>query len=247
LAEPFNISIPLPQNTLLPDAGTNFGPFEILSIKTNNSNSGDTLLELQLIAYDTGQYRLSEVMPGIIMDTSYFIKVTLPPENEIKEYGQLKEITIPAAEVNNLPPVWLIMLIVAVLGFVLFYFLRRKKKPEDLAFSDTKEDAIDILNHLKIEWAKNTITSTELGERLIHALHVHFKVSTKKSIAALYKAINRQATVLNKEEVKKCLRLSDAWRFGKQHADKATGDHTIEAITELILQPATGAKNQTHV
>jgi hypothetical protein len=139
------------------------------------------------------------------------------------------------------------MLIVAVLGFVLFYFLRRKKKPEDLAFSDTKEDAAAILTQLKIQWIENTISSTELGEKLVHALHIHFKVSTKKSIAALYKAINRQATVLNKEEVKKCLRLSDAWRFGKQHADKATGEQTIEVIQKLIVQPAAEAKNQTHV
>ncbi len=247
LAEPFSISVPVPQNTLLPEKGASFGPFEILSIQTNTGKDNTQLVQLQLVAYDTGLFRLSKVMPEIITDTSWLVKIVAPAENTIREYGQPKEISIQEEDRANRLPWWLILIAVAVLALALIYFLRQKKKTEPTQMVMSGEISLDILFKLKDQWGRQEITSIELGEELVQALHIHFGVSTKKTISALYKSITKQVPGLDKEDVKKYLRLSDAWRFGKQNASRETGKQTIEAIQKIIIEPNAGVKNHTDV
>ena len=247
MAAPFTITISPKLHNQLPEKGAIFGAFEVLDITPASGGKQGEKVKLQLICYDTGTFRLWDLMPNLVADTSIIITVAAPANNAIQDYGQPREINhLVEKKPSNTP--WLILAALAVvLALVLVYLYNRRKISGPLPPVMVGEHSMDILYRVESKWGRQEISSRELGESLVQALHLHFKVPSKKSIGALYKTIRGQVGDKNTGKVKTCLRLCDAWRFGKQIADRQTGAQTIDTIKNLLEEKSGGIIDHKHV
>ena len=236
LAEPFSIECTIKPGSTLPQKGTTAGVFEILDMQQlNRFPQKDTnLLTLHLIAYDTGTFRLSEILQGLEPSKDWLISINPPPENLVKAYAPVKEIEISLEEPSNYKNIiWLVLALLAT-ALALYLIVRKRKPKPETTVPYVDENWQDKLYRLTEAWKKEQISSVELGEGLITVLHSRFKVSQKKSIRKLHKSILKEKPALNGNGLKEILAQTDAWRFGKQQAEKNTGTFAIDSIKKIV-------------
>jgi hypothetical protein len=236
LAEPFTIELTFNANanvTAKENPSVSIEVLEIIQI-SGNQQTNTKKLGIQIIAYDTGVFRLSDIINGVDPANDLKFSISSPPENLIKEYAPVKEINLTFKEPTDLNNYLWVLPVVAAITFVLFWLLRKRKtKPETISIIPD-ENWRDNLFRITDGWKQGTLNSIELGEGLIGILHNRFNVPQKKSVRKLLKSIQNQLPGMNGYVLKDILVHTDAWRFGKQQADKATGDKAIETIKTIV-------------
>ncbi len=112
LAEPFSVEVTLQKAVVVPQKGDVFGDFEVLDIQNQEQGAqmGSRKVSLVLIAYDTGTFRLSGIIPEIDTTRDLMIFIVSPPANLVQEYGPVKEIEVsPEEQTEHYSYLWLLL------------------------------------------------------------------------------------------------------------------------------------------
>ncbi len=245
LAEPFSIEVTLRKGAAVPQKGDVVGAFEVLDIKNKETGApmGYGKVSLVLIAYDTGTFRLSGIIPEIDTTRDLMIFIVSPPANLVQAYGPVKEIEVsPEEQTEHYSYLWLLLGLSGTAAALYLLVRKRTSTPAHIAAAQG-EHWQDALYRISDQWKKEQLSSVELGEGLIAVLHNRFGVPHKKSVRKLYKSIEKEFPLDNGSNLKEILDQTDAWRFGKQVAEKAAGSRAIEVIRDLSGRKEAVQKN----
>ncbi len=236
LAEPFYIELTFDANENVTAKESPSGMFEVLEILQISANQQNNTKQvaIQMVAYDTGIFRLSEFINGIDPQKDIMISIGSPPENLIKEYAPVKEIDINIKEPTDYQKYFLLTAVLLAIALAVYFLKRKKKHTQKIAPENRVENWQEKIGRLSTDWKNESINSIELGEGLISVLHNRFKVSHKKSVKKLMKAIEREKPSLTGNDFKSIMSQTDAWRFGKQKAELNSGLSAIETIRRII-------------
>lgn len=245
LAEPFSVEVTLQKGVVVPQKGDVFGDFEVLDIQNQEPGAqmGSRKVSLVLIAYDTGTFRLSGIIPEIDTTRDLMIFIVSPPANLVQEYGPVKEIEVsPEEQTEHYSYLWLLLGLSGTSAALYLLLRKRISTPAHIAAAQG-EHWQDALYRISDQWKKEQLSSVELGEGLIAVLHNRFGVPHKRSVRKLYKSIEKQLPSENGSNLKEILVQTDAWRFGKQVAGNAAGSRAIEVIRDLSGRREGAKKN----
>lgn len=257
LGEPFFLEVRLPQpkptdSMVWPELTDSLGPFELLLVEWLDSASLRSGLRLKVVAYDSGTVQVPEMVLGLLEGNDTLnlqipihpIEVLAPNVNLQADFQDILANPDPGYHWHEFLP-WIgLVLILALLGLVYWFILKKRKQPKPLPETPKKnpfDAAIDALRELKVKQAN--LTDSEIKEFYTKAVDVLrnlveevYSIDVSEMASSEWLALwkRRPEHLKTGQELNYVLHIADLVKFAKQQPGQAERQQLIEAAEAFV-------------